>query len=115
MAKIDLLQNEDFRAYQEDIKSRWEANIRRLDEILGQPLFTVEYEMMLHAQRAVCKEYEAIMKIPYEYAINEAAKHKDAGDNDRAAECNRKAGSIWDAINIVKLHMWKRALGGNNA
>ena len=35
MAKIDLLQNEDFRAYQEDIKGRWEANIRRLDEILG--------------------------------------------------------------------------------
>ena len=74
--KADLLENEDFKAYQDDLRKRLSDHVRTLQRIISEPIGTIgESEtklMRMEATRALIVEYEIILGIPVSYLKDEA-------------------------------------------
>lgn len=73
--KADLLANEDFKAYQDDLRKRLSDHVRTLQRIISEPIGTIgESEtklMRMEATRALIVEYEIILGIPVSYLKDE--------------------------------------------
>lgn len=73
--KADLLENEDFKAYQDDLRKRLSDHVRTLQRIISEPIGTIgESEtklMRMEATRALIVEYEIILGIPVSYLKDE--------------------------------------------
>lgn len=71
MAKADLIQNEDFRAYQKDLEVRLVEHIKRLHRIIAEPIESIEGSqgklMRLEATTALIVELETILGLPISY------------------------------------------------
>jgi len=85
LSKADLLRNEDFLAYQEDLKKRLDGHIKDLHRIICEPIgsFTESETKLLRmeATRALIVELETIIGIPVGYLKEEerpAAQQKGA-------------------------------------
>lgn len=73
--KADLLANEDFIAYQDDLRKRMSEHVKTLQRIISEPIGTIgESEtklMRMEATRALIVEYEIILGIPITYLTDE--------------------------------------------
>ena len=71
MSKSDLIHNEDFQAYQEDLRRRLEGHIRNLHQIITQPIGSREESetklTRMESTTALIVEVETILGIPVSY------------------------------------------------
>jgi hypothetical protein len=71
LSKADLIQNEDFKEYQDDIRKRLDGHIKTLHKILVQPIGTLEESdtklTRMEATTALIVELETILGLPVSY------------------------------------------------
>lgn len=112
MAKADLVHNEDFRAYTEDLVKRREDAYKRLDSLLGKPDYAPEWSAMLFCQRAIIKEYDLILSIPEEYLLRAAGEFEQTEQEIAAEAMKSQAQRLRGSMLRVKLDSLKRVLSG---
>lgn len=111
MAKIDLLANEDFKAYQSDLLKRREDAYGRFDELMRSAEYTQEWCAMICAQRAVIMEYDLIIGIPESYVMQAAKQHEKAGDEKAEQAAYDKAKRLRSSARVAKFDTLKRIFG----
>jgi hypothetical protein len=90
MAKRDLIHNEDFQAYQEDLRKRLENSVANLHAIIMTPSNTFEQIqtklIKVEAAAAVIAEIELILGFPISYLKGE----KENKSNNEMIERHKK-------------------------
>lgn len=75
MSKADLLQNEDFKEYQDDLRKRLDGHIRNLHMIITAPIGTQQESATkltrMEATTALIVELETIIGLPVSYLRDE--------------------------------------------
>ena len=111
MAKIDLIVNEDFKAYQADLLKRREDVYKRLDELMRSSEYTPEWCAKICAQRALIMEYDIILGIPENYVMQAAKQHEKAGDEKAEQAAYDKAKRLRASAWVAKFDTLKRIFG----
>ena len=115
MARIDLLANEDFKAYQEDLIRRREKQYEALDSLLNQREFSPEWTNRLLEVRASIRELNVIIGVPEEYRHMAASALGASGDEGGADAQEDMARRIRNANWKVRLHSLMRTINGASA
>lgn len=105
MAKRDLLNNEDFRAYQEDLRVDLNACIDSLNALVTSADFTPHNEQRMNFVRGQIAALEVAINKPTTYleVRGHAARKEDV---DLATKIHTR--------NLTAIrHMWRRAIKGN--
>jgi len=71
LSKADLLQSDDFREYQDDLRKRLDMHVRNLHKIITQPIGSLDESetklTRMEATTALIVEVETILGIPVSY------------------------------------------------